>query len=117
MSMFDQWSAMMQVAVAGFGGGLAYLMVRKPSNAWMAVGTLVVGTVCAAYLTPIASSMLVGWFGIALTEQAKLAAAFLLGIAGMSLVNAVVLAGEWFQANVSKLLSLKFKTNDTDKQP
>jgi hypothetical protein len=123
MSLFDgDWSTAMQVAVAGFGGGLAYLMVRKPANTWIALGTLAVGTICAAYLTPIASALMVKWLGIVLTEQAKLACAFLMGIGGMSLVNIVTLVGEWFQRNIGKILSLKFKTDSeqdqtTDQKP
>lgn len=75
--------------VAGFVGAiasLAYMRDLTPAKAGLAI---VVGTGCAAYVTPL----VMGWLSLEGTSGEN-AAAFIVGIIGMNLVGALYRGGE-----------------------
>lgn len=75
--------------VAGFIGAiasLAYMRELTPAKAGLAV---IVGTGCAAYVTPL----VMGWLNLT-GSSGENAAAFIVGIIGMNLVGAFYRGGE-----------------------
>lgn len=75
--------------VAGFVGAiasLAYMRDLTPGKAGLAI---IVGTGCAAYVTPL----VMGWLNLAGTAGEN-AAAFIVGVIGMNLVGAFYMGGE-----------------------
>lgn len=79
--------------VAGFVGAiasLAYMRDLTPARAFLAV---IVGTGCAAYVTPL----VMNWLKLTGTSGEN-AAAFIVGVVGMNLVGALYKGGERLRA-------------------
>lgn len=78
--------------VAGFVGGVVSLSMLRDLTPMRAVGTVVGGTACAAYLTPI----VLEYTGLSGTSEHALA--FFLGVCGMNGVAGVFKISERFKA-------------------
>jgi hypothetical protein len=75
--------------LAGFIGAIASLAYMRELTPAKAVLAVVVGTGCAAYVTPLA----MGWLNLT-GSAGENAAAFIVGIIGMNLVGAFYKGGE-----------------------
>ena len=93
-------------AAAGFGGGLAALPFLKPANRLALVGSVIAGVATAMYLTPVAAEILASPKLLAspMTARAELGLAFLLGLAAMVLIPAVLGAVTWVRDNIAKIM-------------
>ena len=95
-------------AVAGFGGGLAYLPFMKPDGRSIllaALGCLAAGVVTAAYVTPMVADVLAGpkFLGASLTPRSENGLAFLLGLTAMVFIPFVLSFVRWMGSNVNRL--------------
>lgn len=77
------------MVVAGFVGAIASLAYMRDLTPGKAMLATVVGTGCAAYVTPL----VMGWLNLSGTTGEN-AAAFIVGIIGMNLVGALYRGGE-----------------------
>lgn len=91
-------------AVAGFGGGLAYLPFMNPANRWAVLGAVVAGIATAAFVTPLVADILRSTLHWNISEKAEHGLAFLLGLTSMSLIPAVLGAVEWVKHNISRIM-------------
>jgi len=88
--------------VAGFIGGVVSLSMIRDLTPLKAFGTVLGGTACAAYLTPIA----LHYTGLA--GGAEHALAFFLGVCGMNGVAGVFKVSERFRAKpIETVMQLK----------
>mgnify|MGYP000707449572 CR=1 FL=1 len=98
--------------VAGLIGSiasLAYMRDLTPGKAGLAV---IVGTGCAAYVTPL----VMGWMNLT-GSSGENAAAFIVGVVGMNLVGALYKGGERLQKrgiNIAPTSALGEKDDDDD---
>ena len=74
--------------IAGFCGGMANAFVFRRTEPWAIVGSIIVGTVTAAYLTDPLSSTMSHWFGLNLGQGG----AFVVGLGGMSFCQGILAA-------------------------
>ena len=81
------------VLVAGFVGAIASLAYMRDLTPAKAMFALIVGTGCAAYVTPL----VMGWLNLTGTNGEN-AAAFIVGVVGMNLVGAFYRGGEQLRA-------------------
>ena len=80
------------VVVAGLVGSIASLAYMRDLTPGRAALAVIVGTGCAAYVTPL----MMNW--LSLTEVAgENAAAFIVGVVGMNLVGALYKGGQRLQ--------------------
>lgn len=93
-------------AVAGLGGGLAYLPFMKPANKLAVLGAVTAGVVTAMFLTPVVAEILAipSLMGKPLTARAELGLAFLLGLTAMLLIPAIIGAVTWVRDNVARIM-------------
>jgi hypothetical protein len=82
--------------VAGFVGGIVSLAMIRDLTPKIAVTTVIGGTACAAYLTPL----IIEYFNLA-ESNLENALAFLTGVCGMNGVAGVFKISERFRANPS----------------
>ncbi|MHC4302833.1 MAG: peptidase M48 [Planctomycetota bacterium] len=78
------------ILVAGFVGAIASLAYMRDLTPAKAIFALVVGTGCAAYVTPL----VMGWLNLSNAANGENAAAFIVGVVGMNLVGAFYRGGE-----------------------
>ena len=98
------------VVVAGLVGSiasLAYMRDLTPGKAGLAV---IVGTGCAAYVTPL----MMGWLSLS-GGSGENAAAFIVGVVGMNLVGALVKGGERLKDRGIRLAPPSALDDDEDK--
>ena len=79
--------------VAGFVGGVVSLSMLRDLTPMRALGTVLCGTACAAYLTPIALEY------TGLSGSSEHALAFFLGVCGMNGVAGLFKLSERFKMN------------------
>lgn len=88
-SLGVKWAAL----AAGFFGAMISLRFIEGLGTWSRMGTVVGGTVTAAYCSPLAIELL------SLSSKLEGAIAFLLGLFGMSIAGAAIKAiPEWVEA-------------------
>jgi hypothetical protein len=85
--------------VAGFVGGVVSLSMLRDLTPLRAVGTVLGGTACAAYLTPLA----IEYSG--LSGSSEHALAFFLGVCGMNGVAGVFKISEKFKTNPAETMA------------
>lgn len=88
--------AKLSAIIAGFVGGVVSLAMIRDLTPKVAVTTVIGGTACAAYLTPL----IVAYFELGGSELEN-ALAFLTGVCGMNGVAGVFKLSERFRANPS----------------
>ena len=93
-------------AVAGFGGGLAYLPFMRPGSKLVALGAVVAGVATASFATPLVAELLASpkLLGTALSQRGELGLAFLLGLTAMLTIPAILGAVTWVRDNVGRLM-------------
>ncbi len=82
------------VLVAGFVGAIASLAYMRDLTPGKALFAIIVGTGCAAYVTPL----VMGWLNLDNATNGENAAAFIVGVVGMNLVGAFYRGGEQLRA-------------------
>jgi hypothetical protein len=90
---FAEWLASNtgQAVIAGAAGGAVRWFTVKGGDWKEAVATIVVGSACAVYLSPIVQPMLQPTFGkISPGEDATSFAAFICGLGGISITGAIL---------------------------
>lgn len=102
----ESWMAVLEAlglksgaVVAGFVGGVVSLSMLRDLTPIRAVGTVLGGTACAAYLTPLA----IEYSG--LSGSSEHALAFFLGVCGMNGVAGVFKISEKFKADPAKAVT------------
>lgn len=88
--------AKISAIVAGFVGGVVSLAMIRDLTPKVAITTVIGGTACAAYLTPL----IVSYFNLGGSDLEN-ALAFLTGVCGMNGVAGVFKLSEKFKANPS----------------
>ncbi|MBL0142672.1 MAG: hypothetical protein IPP91_11365 [Betaproteobacteria bacterium] len=91
-------------AVAGFGGGLAYLPFMPPGGRLAALGSIVAGVTTAAFLTPVVVEALQRFATWQMSAKAELGLAFLLGLTAMITIPATLAAATWVRENIARLM-------------
>jgi hypothetical protein len=99
-------------AVAGFGGGLAYLPFMKPANRLAVLGAVIAGVTTAMFLTPFVAQILAhpSLLGSPLTPRSELGLAFLLGLTAMTLIPAILGAVSWVKDHIAHIMHRVFGT-------
>ena len=82
------------ILVAGFVGAIASLAYMRDLTPLRALFAIIVGTGCAAYVTPL----VMGWLNLQDGATGENAAAFIVGVVGMNLVGAFYKGGEQLRA-------------------
>lgn len=95
-------------AVAGFGGGLAYLPFMSPSGKLAVLLAVVSGVVTASFVTPITVEALDHFLQWKISAKAEMGLAFLLGLTAMSLIPIVLGLVGWVRDNIAKLAAKIF---------
>lgn len=82
----------LQDLIAGFGGGVAHTFAFRQTDPWTQVGSVLLGTLCANFLTPLVHDMYpsINTGGVA----------FLIGISAMAIAQGFVSV---VQARLAKL--------------
>lgn len=95
--------------IAGFIGAIVSLRMIRDLTPMMAITTIIGGTACAAYLTPL----VVVYAGLSGTELES-ALAFLTGFCGMNALAGIFKISERFKANpsINALKKPEDKPND-----
>jgi hypothetical protein len=84
-SFLDQLGVSLRDIVAGFCGGVVNALVFRRTDPWSFVGSVVVGSMSAAYITPV-----IGHY----TGTTGGSAAFFTGLTGMAFCQTVVNAAK-----------------------
>lgn len=102
---------------AGAAGGIIRALVNKQGSIWERIVAGAVGTLCASILTPFILLIL----GVTAPQMVG-AVAFLLGLVGLSLTEALIKIGRDYSRNPGKLredfasLLLRVFDNNSDKK-
>lgn len=95
-------------AVAGFGGGLAYLPFMSPSGKLAVLLAVVAGVVTASFATPITVEALDRFLQWKVSARAEMGLAFLLGLTAMTLIPIVLGIVGWIRDNIARLAAKIF---------
>lgn len=81
----------LKIMIAGFAGGLCNALVFRQTDPYTVVASVIVGTLSANYLGPLAFQMVGNWIG-------EPGSGFFVGLGGMALCQALVELAKKYKA-------------------